>query len=422
MKSILKSLRNGLATPTARQTYLLYASQLSFFALGAVAQLILTANMSKESFGDQALVKNIVTFLSVFFEFGILTAGSRLLALRRGKENERGLVSALLMFGILLTVAFVVVIGLAGFVTDSLFNTGESVRLVLWVFAVPLSLLTFKFLFQLIYQGTNEILKMSFYNFAVQAGYVALLAASLAVTPLTLWNTLAAYSLALTSITIFLIWKGKPSWKNLLLHKAEILAETKAFGIVLYFGRVVSVLTYSLDSIMLAAYHSSTNVGRYNIMTFFVTPIAAFSDAFQVAIFKKLSDEKTIPAKVFLINSLWLVGIGLVYVIIGKIIFLFFFPKYAESLSLLYPLVATMIFQGLTKPYNYFLSVKGEGRYLRGTAITVAVANVVFNVLLIPPFAEIGAAYASLASVTVNYAAHLFFYAKYKKAPERIAR
>jgi len=419
MKAALKIFKDGFSTYTAKQTYLLYAAQISVMIFGALTYYLLTKNLSKESFGDRELVIKIVTFLSSFFEFGVFTAGSRLLAVERDKQRERQMVSGLMFVGLCISLLFAAAIALTGLFTNALFKSSEDLSLVMAAFSVPLSLSLFATFFQLVYQGTNEIIKLSFFNFALRFGHFALLVLWIWVAELTLVAALALYSLAIVGVTLALVWKSAPSmaaWKD---HRAVLLYETKRYGFRVFIGRLVGMATYNLDSLMLAAYFSSMAVGNYAIVMFYVTPIAAFSEAFLSASFKRLADEPKIPSKIYWINSLGLLSLIAVYVMVGEFFFELVFQKYRQSANLIYPLAATMFIIGLTKPYNVFLSVKGEGVKLQRTAISLALSSIAFNFLLIPPFAEMGASLASLASVSVNFIVHVIFYRLFLGANER---
>ncbi|MCS6988991.1 MAG: hypothetical protein NZM06_05675, partial [Chloroherpetonaceae bacterium] len=65
---------------------------------------------------------------------------------------------------------------------------------------------------------------------------------------------------------------------------------------------------------------------------------------------------------------------------------------------------------GLTKPYNAFFRVKGEGKIFNRVALIYALASFVANALLIPFFAETGAAIGLMTAVSLNLVAHVVFY------------
>jgi Na+-driven multidrug efflux pump len=67
---------------------------------------------------------------------------------------------------------------------------------------------------------------------------------------------------------------------------------------------------------------------------------------------------------------------------------------------------------GAFQPYNFFLSATGKGKYLRNTAIVLTVSALFFNLMLIPGYGAIGAAYATLISLFLDYLVHVYYYRK----------
>lgn len=397
--------------PAARQTYLLYASQLSQMLFGALAYLVLSNHLSKEDFGDRELVAKIVTFTISFFEFGVFFSGARLLAHQKSKAEEARLMSALVFAGCVICVIYALFLVAIAPLTDALFNAHQSVAGVLAAFSLPLSLSLFGFsFFQFLYQGANHILKLSFLNFAIRFAHLALLLAWLMFAPLGLTSAVALYSLSIASVAGVLIAKAKPSlvaWRE---RREEIWSETARYGRKAYIGHVIGLSCANLDAMLLGALHDSVAVGSYALAIFFVTPIAAFSEAYSAASFKRLAGRSEIPKRVHYVNLAGLLALAALYLLAGEWAFKFFFPKYAEKSLLTYPLVVAMVISGLIKPYNAFFRVKGEGKIFNRVALTFALASLVANALLIPFFAEFGAAMALVVGASINLVAHRYFY------------
>ncbi|MFN3426244.1 MAG: lipopolysaccharide biosynthesis protein [Candidatus Thermochlorobacter sp.] len=410
MHALIKILKGEFHSYTAKQTYLLYTSQLLGMLLSGFTYYLLAKHLSKEAFGDRELILKIVTFMLNFFEFGIFTAGSRLLAIERNRQVERQIVSGLMFIGLGIALSFAVVLMLLGLFIDTLFKTNQDLTLIVVCFSLPLSFSVFTFFFQLIYQGTNEILKLSFFNFVPRFGHVVLLVAWLLFDELTLLTSLSLYSIVTVVVTLALILKASPSLQAWKACKAILINETKQYGLPVYLGRLIGMTAYNLDSLILATCFGSNAVGNYAIMMFFVTPISAFSDAFLSASFKRMAGHRKISKDVYWINFLGLAGLTTAYFFIGPSVFGLVFQKYRESLLLMYPLAVAMLITGLTKPYNAFLSIMGEGKKLQGTAIALAISSTLLNFSLIPAFAEIGAALASVCVVTINLIVHIILY------------
>ncbi|MFN3344175.1 MAG: oligosaccharide flippase family protein [Chloroherpetonaceae bacterium] len=417
MKQWLQSLRESYLV---KQTLLLYGSQLLMTGFGALAYILMTRQMTKEAFGDREVIMKLAMFASGFFEFGILTAGARLLAIQPNKARERELFSLMMACSLVLLVLFALFLFIASFFVDSLFQTSQPIGGTLALFALPLSFLIFKIYFQLLYQGTNEMLKLSFYNAAVQTLFLALLVGLWWQSNLTTFSTIAVYSCSSCVVALFLIAKGKPSLTALNTFKDELWKEIKQYGAKFYVGRTLAVLTQNLDSMLLASLFTSVNVGVYAVMVFFVSPMQMFSDAYSAVRFKKLSSLEVIPASLIKANAFVLLAISAMYLVVGQGIFEWVFPKYQEHTFLLYPLLLATLINGLSKPYNYFFAAKGMGDVLLRVALVFATSNLVMNFVLIPNYAEMGAAIAMLISMIVLWVLQFFLYrAKSKEATSK---
>ncbi len=398
-----------------KQTLWLYGSQLVMTGFGVLAYLLMTREMTKEEFGDRELIMKLAVFGSVFFEFGILTAGARLLAIQPDKARERHLFSLMLAIALVLLGLFALFLFAASFFVDALFQTSQPIGTTLALFSLPLAFIVFKIYFQLLYQGTNEMLKLSFYNAGVQTIFLVLLVGLWWQARVTTFFVVAAYSLSSCAVTLLLIVKGKPSFAAFEMFRDDLRKEIRQYGAKFYIGRTLAVLTQNLDSILLGALFTSVNVGVYAVMIFFMSPIQMFSDTYLTVRFKKLSSLDAVPVSLLRANAVVLCAIALLYLSVGQWIFEWVFPKYREHTALLYPLLFAILVNGLSKPYNYFFAAKGMGDVLLHVAIVFTASNLAMNFLLIPNYAETGAAVAMLISSTVLWTIQVFLYRIKKK-------
>ncbi|MGQ9806203.1 MAG: lipopolysaccharide biosynthesis protein [Chlorobiales bacterium] len=414
MKQWLQSLRESYLV---RQTLLLYGSQLVMTGFGVLAYILMARKMTKEDFGDREVIMKLAVFASGFFEFGILTAGARLLAIQSEKRRERELFSLMLSIALGLLVLFALFLFVASFFVDSIFQTSQPIGTTLALFSLPLAFIVFKIYFQLLYQGTNEMLKLSFYNASVQVLFLTFLMILWWQERVTTFFVIAVYSFSSCAVALFLIAKGKPSIAAFGEFKAALWEEIKRYGAKFYVGRTLAVLTQNLDSMLLAALFTSVNVGVYAVMVFFVSPMQMFSDAYLVVRFKKLSSLEAIPSSLFNANAAVLLAIAVMYLLAGQWIFEWVFPKYREHTMLLYPLLFATLINGLSKPYNYFFAAKGLGDVLLRVGLAFTASNLLMDFLLIPNYAETGAAMAMLISMIVLWAVQVYLYQKVKKQP-----
>jgi len=246
-----------------------------------------------------------------------------------------------------------------------LFNTHQDISQVLIWFAFPFSLSLYLFVFfQFIYQGTNEILKLSFLNVAFRFGHVALLLLWLNFEPLTLESALMLYSVSIVGVVAVLVAKAKPSWKAFRENWQEIRAEVMTYGRYAFVGYFIGQACGNLDTMFLGTFFNSTAVGVYAVALFYVAPISAFADAYTAVAFKRLAQETLMPKKIYQVNMIGLLGLAGVYVVLGVPLFKIIFPKYADDAFLIYPLTLAMVILGLSKPYKCFFSCQRRRKSL----------------------------------------------------------
>jgi O-antigen/teichoic acid export membrane protein len=86
--------------------------------------------------------------------------------------------------------------------------------------------------------------------------------------------------------------------------------------------------------------------------------------------------------------------------------------RYVGALALIPVLALAEAIRGVTTVYNTYLSARGIGKALRNAAIALTLSNLAFNLILIPPFGAMGAAWASVGALVVNLVAHVVSYRK----------
>ncbi len=76
-------------TKAAKQTGILYGSQILVMALGLIIAPIVTRVLGPEKYGVLTFNLAVLLFISVFFEFGFFSAGAILLAVSKEKKKTR---------------------------------------------------------------------------------------------------------------------------------------------------------------------------------------------------------------------------------------------------------------------------------------------------------------------------------------------
>ncbi len=398
-------------TRTAKQTIALYISQIGAMLFGVLFTVINTRYLSQTDFGSLNFYIQVITFLALIFEFGYFAAGSRLIAIQKEYQEERKLIGALIVIGIFISMAFVLLLFGISFFIDGLFDS--NIQFFLLIGLVPSAAFPFQYLMQLVFQGSNEVIKLSVYNVLPRVFYFALIGIAVLTDTFSLTFTAFTYVLSMFVVTILILYLSRPKFEELKKYYSMIKKETREYGFQVYTGRVAGMMGYQSNILLIQYFVKEIQVANYALVNFFTSPISMFSRSLCTSLFKGFANQNVIPSRVFRVNYIWLFGISLVYLLIGGIVLEFLFTdKYAEAIPIILPMVAANFFMGAFQPYNFFLSAKGKGKYLRNTAIVLTVSTLFFNLLLIPRYGAIGAAYATLISLFFDYLVHVYYYRK----------
>lgn len=404
-------------TKTAKQTIALYFSQIGAMVFGVLFTILNTRLLTKSEFGTLNFYIQVLTFIALIFEFGYFAAGSRLIALAKDYEKERELVGALYILGTIISLAYIFILFIASFFIDDLFNS--NVKYLILVGLIPSMAFPFQFLIQLIFQGSNEVLKLSVYTLLPRLLYFVFIGIAYIGNFFSLKTSSLFYVISFFISTLFTVLISKPQFKNFKLHLREIVEETKRYGFKVYIGRVVGMMGYQSNVLLIQYFAKEIEVANYSLINFFTTPISLFSRSLCTSLFKGFANQDKIPSRVFKVNFIWLISSSIVYLLVGGFILeLLFSKKYSEAIPLILPMVIANFFMGAFQPYNFFLSAKGKGIYLRNTAILLSFNTILFNFLLIPILGSMGAALATLISIFFNLILHIYYYRKSIKENE----
>jgi len=416
---IIINFTNLVKSKTAKQTGVLYGSQILAMALGLITAPVVTRVLGPEKYGIFAFLLAVISFISLFFEFGFFSAGARLLAVSKDKKKDQELIGALILITFGISLSFFLTLFIFSFFIDSIFHTtaGNILRTI----SILGAIFPFQYMLQQICQGTNEIRKMAIANVVPKLWYLAWLLIVVSFFKLDIFTVLALNLTGIIVAVVLIIWNLKPRFDYLKENLSSIWKETKEYGFHVYCGRVVAVSTYQLDKIFISYFMNTLWVGFYNLAMVITSPMALLSRALSTSLFKKFANRDKIPGKVILFNFLWLAGCVIGLTLLGKFIVIFLFSyKYSPVVPLILPLAVAGFFQGMYQPYNVFLATHREGKRLRNVASTIAGINVIGNIALIPFLGALGAAYASLISMAIAFIAYYFIYIKTVKSYNKI--
>jgi len=393
---------------TARQTSLLYASLILGIIFGTAIGSINTRALGPKDYGSMAFYTSLTLFIAAFFDFGFSSAGGVIMARAKTVEEERELIGALTLIGLVLGAGFSLVCFSLSLFIDQIFQT--QINDIIRITVPVLFVLPFQCLVSEICRGSNAIGKLALFNLLPRILYV------LSALVLLYFDQISLLSLILVGliswcITIFIILAScRPTTKFLSSTFASIWQKNKEFGLHFYFGNSAEAATLKINGLLIPYFVNPTALGYYNLSELMASPMVMFSKSLSQSLFKGFAQKSNIPSKVIRINFLWslLCTIGLVS-LSKYIVSILFSDKFLPLVPLILPMAAACFFQSLYQPYNHFLIARGI-RKLGTLGIYKSIVSLVANIVLIPQYGAMGAAIATLATRGVEYLLHYLLY------------
>lgn len=374
---------------------------LLFFGLAIAVRFV-----SPHDFGIFVLLSVVAQFLIMLADFGLRSAVLKFLS---AETNVHAQIAPTAMAGsLILTAAILILIYFLGDTLLSIFNLSTSSELKLFVFLL--------FFFQhLLSQMTSVLQGLHLYGrFALVQMFGAatkffLIILFVVVMPLQFKGLMIA-TIGATGLSCLLTLLLVP---GSLVPKINlpVLKRLLSFGWPIQMGSFCAFVFERADAIMLGVVLGPFSVSIYEIGYKIPNQIRAFFEAFRSVFFPHLShyygkndygEAKNTLKETLRLVSFVMTGLTLVALMYGReLITLMFSEAYAPSGPILFILMIGISI-GLS---NYFMATallaSGRSNATLIASVPEAIANVGLNLLLIPGWGVIGAAWASTLSRAV---------------------
>ncbi|HLF83573.1 MAG TPA: oligosaccharide flippase family protein [Blastocatellia bacterium] len=396
---------------------MLFSAQTASMFAGFFASIILGRWMEPGEMGRFAFCLSIIVVTSLLFEFGISSAGARVLALAGDRDSERQALGALVLMTLAISVAFSLFIAAAAKPIDLIF--GKDVR---WLFIATAALAFFQ-PFQLFIeqscQGLNQIRRLSVFQLTMSGCYLLALIVLVATHRLTAGTALGAYLAGIGVASVWTLTRMQPSFRGASRYVKLTLRETRGYGLNLYLARISGMATSRSDQLAIGYFLAGTApLGMYAIAQKFSNPIAMMSRSLATTRFRAFARLTRVPARITRWNAAAVFTASTALVGLGPIVLRFVFPKYSEAAPLLIPFAAMSLFVGLFQPYNVFLASHGRGAELRNIVLISGAATIATLVFAVPRFGIAGAAWTVAGAMALDYILHVLYYRRFRRALE----
>lgn len=393
---------------------MLFSAQTASMFAGFGASLILGRWMEPVEMGRFAFCLSIIVISSLLFEFGISSAGARVLALSGDRVSERQALGALVLLTLVISVFFSVFIAAAARPIDLIFEKD-----VYWLFISTAALALFQ-PFQLFIeqscQGLNQIRRLSVFQLMMSGAYLLALILLVATHRLTAGTALAAYLVGIAIASVWTLIGMQPTFNDASRYIKLTLKETRGYGLNLYLARISGMATSRSDQLAIGYFLSGTApLGMYAIAQKFSNPIAMMGRSLATTRFRAFARLTRVPARITTWNAASVIAASICLIVVGPFVLRFVFPKYSEAAPLLVPFAVMNLFVGLFQPYNIFLASHGRGAELRNIVLISGIATIATLGFTVPRFGITGAAWTGAGAMALDYLLHLLYYRKFRR-------
>ena len=378
--------------------------------------LLLARWVGSEFLGIYSLANSVRLISEVFGKMGMEIGVMRFVSLLN-PDIEKKKIQRLIGSAVKMTMAISVVImaGLlvsSGFIVTHILKGPPLLKIVLMVFAIaiPFNAITLVVAF-----ATQGFKRLKYKIFITQFLNPTILLVVMIISFWFISVEVALMAPMLVSsiigfIVMFAVLKKLTGVKNQQLLKAPFDRELLVFSYPLMFVTILLTLMHWMDILMLGAFTNASTVGLYHPAARTAGLLQALLTSFlsiyspMIAQFHAESDQKNMSGSYKLVSR-WLltfsIPVALIFLVYPQKVMLLFGAEYLPSANVLIVLTAATFIHAILGAAQSTLSMTGHTRLLLWNAIGAFIINIILNIILIPNYGMIGAAWATLISLFV---------------------
>ena len=361
---------------------------------------ILTRGLGSVAYGQYILISSSFVFLDSLADFGIKIMGVKLASEDKKKREEiwiQGAWAKLLMTGVAFVLGLFLINLWEGFATIRL--EAMVALLMMWFTSVAGSL-------EIVWQTRMRMEKKVIIEVIYPS--IFLLALWQYTGKITLMWVFVTYLLArIISLSLALLWERKLLAKFSRFDKEKvklILRNSWPMGLYLL---IFTGYDRAVDSLMLERFLGAKEVAYYGLSYKIYSSLLQPVYFFVASVFPLLSAKNTNKKRVFGWSAL-LIALGLIfmmaftYTLAPWMVGVLGGAEFEASISILRILVLAMIFAFYNHLIGFTLISKGGQKTMLGLGLVVLTFNVSMNLLAIPRFGVVGAAYVTVVTEAIS--------------------
>lgn len=371
---------------------------------------IFTRLLGPEGYGGLALFLSITSIMGIIATLGVDT-GIRRYCFERDYD-EKKFISSNFLFIIIcqaIILLFIVIF------KQELINIFSIPFQVIIIGAITGVLYSYKNIFHAYWQAKGKSNKVR--NYSITSGLLVLIFSIILV--LFLGNYLGKVYGTLLAVIIMSSYLFVQN-KNLLTNKfdSRLVKYSLFIGIPIVFNQVAGYILVFFDRLVINKYYGLNDTGlysfAYNVAMIMDVVIYAINAAWVPILFKKLNDGKLEEINSYFIQFTKLVLLGAIVLILfaRELIMLLADDRFHSSLTIVPIIIIGYVFKYLYSAYSHIEYYHKKTLVLAFFTIIAGIVNIILNMVFVPKFGVLSAAYTTLVSYVLLFILH-YLYVKY---------
>lgn len=383
----------------------LFLANIIGIPIGILTSILVTRYLGAQGFGNYKFILSVFNLVIIICNFGFFHATSQALILNNDKIKAKEYYGSFL---IVLSAIFLIasVLLLLYSIFDNNIQDKQLGNLFLYLIPFAWVFLLLRY-FETIFQADNKIRMLA--KVRVYPQFFFLITIFFLVY---IWRDANLKRLEVvffvylgTQVLVYLsvLYQIKISFKNLKIRLIEIWDHYKSYGFNMYVGIVFSLGFSSLTEVLISYFSIDNNgVGLYSLALTFAMPLAYIPNTIATTHFRDFASGLKISNKLLLITlSVSFVSLLGLWIVIGPVVHILYGSEFVSVIELNYIVSVGVLAHGFGDFINSFLSANGKGKTLRNILIAYGICILMFNLILIPKFGAVGAAYANLITSVI---------------------
>jgi O-antigen/teichoic acid export membrane protein len=386
--------------------------------LGLAGTVIITRHYSAEEFGVYTLVLVIASFLNQISTFGLELSVSKFIAGAKDELNSERFFST----AVIIRIISILLTGLLAWYGRPLLNILFSQSLAPgFIIYVPLlfAVESFRALLRAILQGKFLFLKMGIADSIASSVYLIFVVLVYVINgDITLLILARAFSSFLACVYAFV---SVPIRKRIVFH-VDAFKELMGFGYPLQINNIMTFIYSRIDTIAVAMFLGPAEIATYEVARKIPDYLRVFYEPFRSVYYplvsKRYALDDSQQASAFVNDSIRFVAFvtllgAAIATLFGREILQFIFTsKYSSSAPVFVILMINLSFGLIGNVMGTTLVAVGDTKKPAFINFFNTIASWLGSILLIPPFALIGASVANTAGTVIALPINRYFLRK----------